>query len=378
MVLWSMVVALVTVSQDEAQPLRFEKVVLDAEHDFEAAGVADVDRDGHLDVISGSHWYRAPDWTPIPIREIPAMGGYRLDFANVMLDVDGDRFPDVVSCNWHHRSVVWRRNPGRAGGEWSEFLVDAPGNMETALRVDVDGDGRLDFLPDVSKCVVWYRVHEPTTTPHTPPTPSLMLVRHEISTSVGGHGLGFGDVDGDGRADVLKSSGWFGAPEDRRAGEWNFHAEWNLGSAGIGILVHDVQGDGLADVIHGNGHAYGLYWQEQGREGETRTWTRHVIDESWSQAHCLQLVDLDGDGRPEVLTGKRRFAHNGNDPGGKEPSRLVVYRFDATSQSFTAQVLDEGTEVGTGLAMAVEDVDGDGRLDIVAPGKTGLFLFLQR
>ena len=151
---------------------------------------------------------------------------------------------------------------------------------------------------------VWFRVNEGTLTPHV------------ISEDRGGHGIGVGDVNGDGRADVLGPDGWFEAPEDPLKGQWIHRAEWSMGSAGISIIAHDFDRDGLTDVFWGMGHDYGLYWLKQSRDEEgQRTWTRRVVDETWSQAHGLTLADLDGDGAMEAITGKRRFAHNGKDPG---------------------------------------------------------------
>jgi FG-GAP-like repeat len=136
----------------------FVSQVIHAESDFEAAGVADIDGDGDLDVICGDSWYRAPEFARQPIGEIVKEGGYRHDFANAPFDVDRDGDPDVVSCNWHKRSVLWRENPRGVESPppaWHDHAVDEPGNMETAIEVDVDGDGVIDFLPDVAQNVVW-------------------------------------------------------------------------------------------------------------------------------------------------------------------------------------------------------------------------------
>ncbi len=373
-------------------PLRFVQHALDPASDFEAAGIADVDRDGDLDVVCGDSWYESPVWTKHPIGEIASEGGYRIDFANVPLDVDDDGDADVVSCNWHRRSVLWRENPGSKVADattWVEHAVDEPGNMETALEVDVDGDGRADFLPDVAQQTVWYSRHA---------NDANGLVRHTISESVGGHGIGFGDVNGDGRGDVLKPGGWFEAPVDRAGGEWRFYADWNLGAVGIGIVVHDFDGDGLSDVFAAMGHDYGTFWLEQrrapasaaspvspkSRDGTdagsavapSEKWIRHEIDHDWSQGHALRLADLDLDGRPEVVTGKRKYAHE-TDPGAEDEMVIFAYAFDRETKSFRRHELSRGGKAGLGLAPGIADLDRDGDLDIVAPGKSGLFLLVN-
>lgn len=380
-----------------AQPapnLKWKKIVINAMSDFEASGIADLNKDGKQDIICGDSYYAGPDWKPVAIWPIRNYGGYRLDFANIPMDVNGDDWLDIVSCNWHETSVTWRQNPGAKGGLWTEREVDKPGNMETAIAHDIDGDGEPDFLPDVAQKTVWYRVE------------NNQLAVHEVSPNIGGHGIGAGDINGDGRVDILKPGGWFEAPENRAGGAWIWHPEWNLGAAGIEIVVHDFTGDGLADVFWGMGHDYGLYWLEQTREKDpAKKWIRHEIDRDWSQAHAVVLVDLDGDGRQDIVTGKRRYAHNGRDPGANDPAVLWVYAFDRDAKAFRRTAIDQAPAAkkealdaldaaggdpsavvykksrlfgpGMGLSPTVADVDGDGDLDIVAPGKSGLFLYLQ-
>ncbi|MFO0981025.1 MAG: PVC-type heme-binding CxxCH protein [Planctomycetota bacterium] len=339
----------------------WRRTVINAASNFEAAGVADFDRDGHLDIVCGDHWYAGPTWAQRSVTSIAEEGGYRLDFANVPCDVNGDGWVDVISCNWHRQSVVWRENPGPSGGAFREHLVDTPGHMETAIAVDVDQDGVLDFLPNVAERTVWYGVANGT------------LVRYDVSSSVGGHGIGFGDVNGDGRGDIVVATGWFEAPVDRHHGEWLWHADWSLGAVGIAIIVHDWNGDGRADLFFGMGHDYGVGWLEQLAGG---TWQRHEIDHDWSQAHALCLADVDGDGVPEVITGKRKYAHT-TDPGAEDQMAIYAYAFARDRQAFTRTAIHRGDGDGLGLAPVVIDIDRDGDLDLVLPGKSGLYLYQQ-
>jgi hypothetical protein len=346
----------------------FKKHVINAESVCESAGVLDVNRDGIPDIFCGTHWYEGPTWEKHFVREIPVLSEYMDDFATVPIDVNKDGWTDVVSVTWFSKKVSWIENPGKKGGPWTEHVVDNPGNMETAIACDIDGDGNTDVLPNIAQLTAWYeRVGEGD---------KATLVKHVVDSKRGGHGIGFGDVNGDGRGDIVASHGWYEAPPDPRKGEWVLHQEFDLGACSIPVAVHDFNGDGLADIFWGMGHNYGVYWLEQGKDaGEKRTWKKHEVETTWSQAHAIILADLDGDGKPEAVTGKRYRAHNGHDPGGNDPRIICYYKWSAEKKGFDKCVIDEGTEAAFGLFQVVADVDGDGDMDIVAPGKSGLYLF---
>ena len=354
----------------------FEKHQIDAGAN-EAATVADINHDGRLDIVSGENWYEAPEWKKHRMREIPFLNGYIDDFSNHPLDVNGDGFADIVTCAWFSKKMAWYENPRRHDGElsntlWKEHVIESGFNYELMLMVDIDGDGKAqEFLPNYGSGpeIVWWVRSELSAKGE--------WVRHvvgRVPEAKGLHGIGAGDLNGDNRPDILTAKGWFEAPPNPRTGTWTFHADFQLlpprGQCSP-IYAHDVNGDGKKDVVYGSGHQYGVYWLENlgGR------WKTHTLDDSWSQAHALTLADLDHDGKLDIVTGKRYLAHD-IDPGAYEP--LGFYWFHSTGDgSFVKHVIDYGGKVGGGMQIPVLDIDGDGDLDLVAPGKSGLFLFEQ-
>ena len=133
-------------------------------------------------------------------------------------------------------------------------------------------------------------------------------------------GIGSGDINGDGRNDLIRPGAWYEAPADLRRGKWIEHPlllgdrQEKKAVHTPQILVYDVNADGLNDLVTSSAHGYGIFWYEQVREGSEIHFVQHLIDDSWTQAHSLALADLDNDGVPELITGKRFMAHNGGDP----------------------------------------------------------------
>ena len=355
----------------------FSLHVINADSRFEAAGVADINNDGKLDIFCGGFWYEAPAWKKHFVREVTEEGDYFYDFANLPMDIDGDSWIDIADAAWHNKKVFWLRNPGKSalhqsgtgsGGQFEVIDIDTPGNIETAIAVDINGDGQLDVLPNIMGQAAWYEFARDKAEPH-----GVKWTKHQLLKQAAAHGIGAGDINGDGRCDVIAPAGWLEQTTDTSE-PWVWHAEFNLGATSIPILVHDVDTDGDADIIWGMGHNYGIYWLEQGNSSNNRTWQKHLIDDSWSQPHFLLLADLDNDDTDELVTGKRFHAHNGHDPGGNEPKCVYYYKFDRQERQWHRHLIHEGGNVGFGINTAACDMDADGDIDIVAPGKSGLYL----
>jgi dienelactone hydrolase len=354
-----------------AGDLAFRRHVLAPEAQFCAACAFDVNRDGKVDIICGDSWYEAPTWKRHPVRTVEVINGRPDGFAHLPLDVNGDGWTDVVTVNFRSRSIKWIEHPGSKLGPWKTHVVDEPGPMETGRLVDVDGDGQLDILPNGANFAAWWSLDRKPG-PKGGFTP--VWTRHELPRELAGHGLGFGDVNGDGRGDIVGRFGWAEAPPDRRAGRWVWHPDFDLDPASIPVLVVDVNGDGLNDIVYTRGHHFGVYWLEQTRtkDNEIR-WVKHVIDTSWAGAHAPLWADLDGDGTPELIVGKRYMAHEGRDPGEYDPLVGYRYQYDRGTRTWRRWLITYDDHVGFGLDPKAVDLNGDGRLDLLCADRDGLY-----
>jgi hypothetical protein len=386
---------LMVIASAQAGEPKWVKHTINGRSEFEAAGVFDVDNDGKLDIVAGDTWYRAPDWKPHHVRDVQRIGTYYNDFATLPLDVDGDGHTDSITVSYFGRNVGWVQNPGKAGAPWAYHEIDVPGTSEAAVVVDLTADGIPDVLPNPTNVVVWYEVIKT----RKDGGKGFDIIKHDLGTEAAGHGVGSGDVNGDGRVDLLTPKGWFEAPAEPGSenARWAWHPDWNLGATGIQILARDVDGDGLSDLVYGMGHDYGLFWMKQGKgAGGERTWTKGTIDDKVASVHTLLWADIDGDGKAhELVTGKRVYAHE-IEPGATDGSLVAWYHFDPRAKGWVKHVIFQGEPArnapakgsdrlalrdfppgtaGTGLQMTAIDIDGDGDLDLVCPGKSGLYLF---
>jgi hypothetical protein len=355
------------------QELSFERQRI-GDTTFEACSVFDVDNDGHLDLVSGGVWYPGPEFTEkVKITDVEYISEYYDDFADYPMDVNGNGYLDIVTGGWFGKTLRWRENPEGRREEWKIHDIGEVGNIERGCFWDLNGDGVVEAVPNLpGNPFIVFQLERDAQGRGTG-----KFLRHDISSVKQGHGLGYGDLNGDGRGDLISAGGWLEAPEDPFAGEWVWHPEFELGSASVPILVHDMNGDGKNDLIVGQGHDYGLAWYEQGQDEQgARTWTKHDIETNLSQFHEMYLADLTRDGNLELITGKRWRAHNGNDPGGNEPVGLYYYILkDGQAHKRTIDFGEAGQHSGTGIYLWTADVSGNGWLDILAPGKEGLFLF---
>ena len=351
----------------------FEKRVLDMRFLSEGVTVFDVDRDGRLDIVSYNQWFRAPDFTPQPIGPgvpLDPASQYSLSFVNQAMDVDGDGWTDLVVFGFPLTPAFWLRNPGGVAGAWAEFPVwdTAPQESPRIEALTPDVGPLAIFSPDPTHIGVF----APGTDRTQPWAPRLLLPLGPDAMPLGTHGMGIGDIDGDGRPDLVTPRGYWSMPASIDD-PWSFTAV-DLGPDCAQMRVLDVNGDGLPDVVTSSAHNFGVFWHEQRRDG---SFARHTIYEKFSQSHALEVADINNDGLPDLVTGKRMWAHGPSgdvDPGGPR----VLYWFEQVRDGdthFVPHLIDDDSGVGT--QFVVTDVDGDGRADIVTANKHGTFYFHQ-
>ncbi len=330
----------------------------------------DMNSDGRPDILSGAFWYENPGpqggaWKLHQYRTVEVVGEFVSDCGEWAVDVNHDGAPDVVTTGWMTDGLYWYENPKKPDVMWEKHLITHTVETEGGWMADINGDGKRDLaLAHYGRSgMIWVDFAGAEPKVHK-------LGGHDQD----GHGVGMADIDGDGKVDVLSPHGWF-RNIDANNDKWEWHGEWDLGETGFPIIGYDVNGDGKLDLIYGRGHSYGLYWMEQQGSGGTRHWVKHTIDESFSQVHVLKLVDLDGDGQMELLAGKRYRGHNGNDPGSYDPLVIYYYKVDTKFGHFTRYAVSENGTGAAGTQFIVEDLDGDGDLDIATAGKTGVHVF---
>ena len=337
-------------------PIQWNKKCVALER-YESAGAFDVNGDGKPEIVSGAYWYENCDIRGRHIiGDVAAYGEYYDDFSTIPMDINGNGRLDFITGGWWGDTLRWRENPGDPKTPWPEHIIAHTGNVETTRAWDVDGDGELEVVPNtpggplvVYKLITWNGKG------------TGRFTAHKIWSMPQGHGLGFGDVNGDGRGDFIFCNGWLQAPADPYQGSWTFHQEFDLGTASVPILVVDLNGDGVNELIVGQAHGYGLDWYQQHVQTDgTRRWTKHPIDPFNAQ----------------LITGKRWRAHLGHDAGSFDDYGIFYFKWNG--ESFSKQVIDygkPGVGKGCGIHFALADLSGHGRLDLVAPGKDGLYFY---
>lgn len=369
----------------------FERMQLTETFFSEGACFADLDNDDQVDVIVGPYWYAGPEFAER--HELYAARpfdptGYADSFCSWTHDFDRDGWVDVLLVGMPGTEARVYRNPGKSADGWKVRTVLDTVDGESPQFTDLTGDGQPELVC-MHGGAIGYAAPDPA-------APAKAWSFHPITKDLGlqryTHGLGVGDVDGDGKQDVLERSGWWQQP-DSLAGDpaWKKHAVPFGSQGGADMFTCDIDGDGDNDVITSlAAHGFGLAWFEHLRdEHGTITFKRHLIlseskDEKlagvqFGELHALALHDMNGDGLPDIVTGKRWWSHGAQ--GDPEPGRpAVLYWLELVRENesvrFLPHLVDDNSGVGT--QVVVGDLNGDKRPDILVGNKRGAFVFLQR
>jgi hypothetical protein len=377
----------------EGPSLTWKKIQVDKAFRSEGVAVADVNRDGKPDILVGDVWYEAPDWKVHEIRKPGDYGdganGYSRSFACWADDLNGDGWPDLIVIGFPGEPCHWYENPQGQPGHWKEHEIWHSACNETPQYADLFGTGRrvlvMGWQPrgkEHEGQMAWFAPGKDPSQPwemHPISPPST--AGHEIpGTFRYSHGLGVGDLDGDGRLDVICTAGWWKQPAEVDGRPWPFFAA-NLGDACADMVTYDVDGDGHPDVISTSAHHYGMWWYQQKlRRVKGPAFVRHdLMTPLFSESHALHCVDINGDGLKDLVTGKRWWAHGPKgDVAPNDPA--VLYWFEARRSTdgvthFIPHQIDNDSGIGTQFAVA--DVNGDKLPDIVISNKKGVFVFEQ-
>ena len=361
-----------------------------------SAAAADFNHDGSLDVVSGPYIYYGPDYLKSreiwlaaasnPTTEFASEG--TMEFAG---DFTGDGWPDVLTVRFGGRTgggADLYVNPRGEGRRWQEYKVIDTVQSEIAVMRDIDGDG-APALVYAGAGYVRYAKPDPA-------NPTGPWTVHNVSQEgyAAAHGIGVGDINGDGRLDIVNAYGWWEHPADP-AQSWTYHpavfGRYAHGMGGSVMAVYDVNGDGLNDVVTSlAAHGFGLAWFEQKRSPQGNiSFVEHMIMDDFSTAkggvafselHGSTFADVDGDGIPDFIVGKRYFSHLDSNLDPDPRGSPVLYWFQTVRNpkapggaEFVPHLVDNNS--GAGSDILAVDLNHDGAMDIVTATRFGTFIF---
>lgn len=378
----------------DGKPIRFQKRVLSNKYFCDGINFGDFNRDGNSDVVAGPFWYAGPkfetrhDFYPArPFLPEPSPTNSMYSYVH---DFNGDRWPDIlVLGRVHKHAAVWYENPRGKKGYWKKHFAFQRVKGESPPFLDVDGDGRPELVAHWKGS--WGLIQPNWKEPAQPW--EFRPITKPAEWPQFYHGTGIGDIDGDGRLDLILNDGWWKQPaKGSKRKYWNEHRfKFSSKRGGAQMFAYDVDGDGDNDVITAlDAHGWGLAWFEQRKIDGRIKFRRHMIMGSrteekrygaaFSQPHALAFADIDGDGLKDLVVGKRLWAHGPK--GDIEPNEApVLYWFQLVRQKsgsavFKPRLIDNRS--GVGVQLTIADVNRDGLADVLTVSKLGTFVFLQK
>ena len=368
----------------------FHKMVLTDQFYCEGAWFADFNKDGRMDVVAGPWWYEGPAFTTKHEIHVPQAfdpKGYSDNFLTFTGDFNNDGWPDVLYMPYPGKEAFWYENPAAKGGDWKKHLAFPVVDNESPSMGQLTASGVPQMLFNTGGCLGFAQPDFAK--------PDEPWKFHAVTPNCGfqkfTHGLGIGDVNGDGLNDYLEAGGWWEQPKGWKDGELFVRHPFRFAEAASQMYVYDVDGDGLNDVICVlHCHKYGMAWYRQVKDAAGAiTFEKHEIltpnpdlqskDLRISQLHAVYLADMNGDGLMDIVTGKRFWSHGPT--GDVEPSApAVVYWFELQrgkdkGVQFIPHLIDDDSGVGT--QVTATDLNGDGVPDVIVSNKKGTFLQLS-
>jgi hypothetical protein len=377
-------------------PLHFRKLRLNPQFYSEGINAGDLNRDGKADIVAGPYYYPGPDFTAKTAfrqpRATPFDSSGDSDCYSVFLfDFNADGWTDILSTRTAGGAeAVWYENPKGGAGYWQEHSAYGTAQNESAALIDMDADGKPELITNSGGYGGW--AAPDWANPSAPW--SFRRVTENKGWGSYMHGIGAGDVNGDGRLDWIIRDGWWEQPAAPGDGPWAAHAADFGGQAapqespgGAQMIAYDVDGDGDNDIVGSlQAHGYGLAWFEN--QGGGAAFVKHPLlglpsekdkyGAAFSQLHALAMADLDGDGLEDIVTGKRKGAHGNGLADIDSPAVLYWFRLTRPSGQaprFTPYLIDSEAGIGTQITLA--DVNGDGRPDILTARRRGAFVFFN-
>lgn len=364
----------------------FDRIQLSDQFHCEGATFADVNRDGAMDIVAGPYWYAGPKFlerTEIYTPTIFDVRNFSDNFFAFPYDLNDDGWVDILVVGFPGKEAYWYQNPKNRSGHWTRCLIHKEVDNESPHFTDLTGDGRPELVFHTGGRFGYMEI---------PSDPTGEWDFHPISDDRGitrfTHGLGIGDLNGDGRKDIIEKTGWWEQPETKPNSLWKHHAFEFAQEGGAQMYVYDVDGDGDNDVITSkHAHGFGLAWFENLDPGNGSSFREHTImgerpDEndygiSFAKLHALELVDMDGDGLLDIVTGRRPSAPSSDNAISPQPA--VLYWFKTAREGkrvrFVPYRIDINSGVGTQLVAG--DANGDQFPDLVVANKRGTFVFLN-